>query len=85
MRIITYEQVWNSDHFCPDMDTIARTIFADSEDIQWLVGNGFMPEFLQFEMLDLDQKIYSVKFSLPDEVLTKLMLLFPEHEHRVEF
>lgn len=85
MRTITYEQIWNRDAFIADMDMVSRAIFAEREEIQWLVGNGHMPEMLQFDLIDQDQRHYLMIFRVPDSVLTYLMLLFPEAEHRIEF
>lgn len=85
MRTITYEQIWNRDCFVQDMDSVARAIFAENEDVQWLVGQGYMPEFWQMDVPELDQRHYTMKFRVPDPVLTHMMLLFPNYEHRREF
>ncbi len=85
MRTIAYEQIWNREAWIQDMDMVSRAMFAEQEDIQWLVGTGYQPVFLQYEVPELDQRCYQLSFQVPDTVLTHLILLFPEHQHRIEF
>ena len=85
MRTIIYEQIWSQEAWIHDMDQVARAIFAENEDVQWLVGQGYIPEFWQWDVVNLDQRYYAMKFRVPDPVLTHMMLLFPDYEHRKEF
>lgn len=85
MRTIAYEQIWNQEAWIQDMHLTARAIFAEQEDIQWLVGNGHRPTFLEYEIPELAQRCYQLTFQVPDTVVTHLILLFPQHEHRMEF
>ena len=85
MRTITYEQIWNEDAFVPDMDSVAKAIFAEQEDVQWLTGNGYLPEMWEMDVPDLNQRHYRLMFRVPDPVLTYMLLLFPNYENRIEF
>lgn len=78
MRTLDFEQIWTMEDYIRDMDFIADKAFEDSEQIEFIKSHGYKPIIFKYTDITQDVLHYTVRFHLPDEFITLLLLKYPE-------
>ena len=84
MRTLSWEIIWHDESSIKDQDDVARGIFSEAEDIQWLCGQGYAPVLLHYDDPENQLRRYILSITVREFDLTMLMLLFPLSEHLME-
>jgi len=84
MKTIEYEQIWTMEDWIMDLDHIADRVFAEREEINWIVAQGYPARTTKYYDVQREVIHYKVCFDVPEQFITWLMIKYPNNKNRIE-
>lgn len=78
MRTIDFEQIWTMEDYIQDLDFIADKAFEEMDQIEFIREHGYHPVIFKYQDENREVLHYVVRFHLPEEFVTLLLLKYPE-------